>query len=327
MKVHIVIDGFQAAVHQAITPELRHQPVAVAVDGSPQAVVFATSAEARRQRIWPGMRAEHARRRCPNLTVCLPDHERYRAAQEALLDVAYHWSPCVAGSGGRVDLDLDGTEHLWYDHFGTDDPLVQADTIAARCARVCQRRLRLPARVGSSHRLLLARLAARLARRRALDHLTLQPDTAWDELTPLPARWLPGLHDADLRLLADCHLDTIGGVRRLSQTQLTDILGQRGAAVWQILHDPQPEDESIPKRVEPEQPWATPATRPRLPALTPPPPAPQSLIWCAMLVSSYANIAWPVSASGCRRAGLMVANTSSAWTCRSQAGMMMNYCR
>jgi nucleotidyltransferase/DNA polymerase involved in DNA repair len=53
--------------------------------------------------------------------------------------------------------------------------------------------------------------------------------------------------------LADCHLDTIGGVRRLSQTQLTDILGQRGAAVWQILHDPQPEDESIPKRVEPEQ--------------------------------------------------------------------------
>ena len=50
---------------------------------------------------WPGMRAESARRRCPALTACLPDHDRYRAAQEALLDVAYDWSPCVAGGAAR----------------------------------------------------------------------------------------------------------------------------------------------------------------------------------------------------------------------------------
>ena len=54
MKVHLVVDGFQAAVQQAIAPELRGQPVAVAVDGSPQAVVFATSTEAQRHRFGRG---------------------------------------------------------------------------------------------------------------------------------------------------------------------------------------------------------------------------------------------------------------------------------
>src|SRR3954471_7531810 len=84
MYLHVRIPGFHAAVHQAASTRLRGRPVAVAVDGNDQAPLFATSVEARRQGVWPGLRAAAARRRCPGLHVVTPEPDLYRRAEAAV---------------------------------------------------------------------------------------------------------------------------------------------------------------------------------------------------------------------------------------------------
>ena len=146
MFLHCAIPAFHAAIHQAREPELRGRPVAVAQDAAPQAIIIASSEEARRQRVWAGQRRHRAERRCPGLAVRLPDADLAEAQQEALLDFWNRVSPRVAGRRGRIDIDLAGTERLWGQRLRPGqglDALAQARLIAAYGLRHCQHRLGL----------------------------------------------------------------------------------------------------------------------------------------------------------------------------------------
>lgn len=241
MFLHLQVPGFHAVVHQAGNPALRGRPVAVAVDAGLQAPLFATSPEARRCHVAVGMRTDEALRRCPGLQVVTPDPEAYRAAQRSLAAVCSGVAARVGGSAGRIDLDLGGMEPLWQRTAGmaTDDPVAAARAVAIAVRRRCAEELRFDVYLGGGERLLIARLAAALAREPQLSHqgvtiLGAAEEAAATDLMPIV---LLADCDAHIRdLLERCGITTIGQLRALSADALLGLVGPGGARLYDVLH-------------------------------------------------------------------------------------------
>ncbi|HYE07952.1 MAG TPA: hypothetical protein VEL07_20710 [Planctomycetota bacterium] len=242
MYLHLRIPGFHAAVHQASAARLRGRPVAVAVDGGDQSPLFATSIEARKQGVWPGLRAAAARRRCPGLHVVTPEPDLYRRAQGAVERLCLGYTPAVRGRAGRIDCDLSGTERLWSTRLrdgGTVDAAIeQAATIAERLRATAARDLRLTGSLGVALRLPVARLAARLARDGAFAKhpLLVVPAGAERELCdPLPLAWVDDCPRAALAALAECGVHTIGEWRGMTADQAEALIGASAQAALERL--------------------------------------------------------------------------------------------
>ncbi len=257
MFFHLSLPGFHAAVHQGADPALRGRPVAVAVDSSEQAPLFAVSLEGRSQGVWPGMRAAAARRRCPGLTVVTPEPQLYRRAQRAVAQLCGGYTPCVGGRAGRFDGDLAGTEQLWRSRLrpGLDvrDPLEQAIAIARELVRQAGERLHMHAFCGVGERLGVARLAARLAREPAYARagvVGISPRHERQLLDPLPISWVSDCPRETLRQLADCGVASIGDARALGAEHLRQLAGDDAETLIAALtgeHEP-----VVPELADPE---------------------------------------------------------------------------
>lgn len=242
MFLHLQVPGFHAVVHQVRSPALRGRPVAVAVDAGLQSPLFATSPEARLSHVAVGMRTDEALRRCPRLQVVTPDPEMYRAAQRALAQVCAGVTARVGGSAGRIDLDLVGTEELWRQRVGItmdDDPLAAARAVALMLRRRCVAELGFEVFIGGGGRLLIARLAAALARepqfaQQGVMILGGEEENAATDLMPIA---LLADCDAHIRdLLGRCGIATIGQLRALPADELLGLVGPGGARLYDVLH-------------------------------------------------------------------------------------------
>ena len=267
MYLHSTIPGFQAAVHQAADRALRGQPVAVAVDAAPQAPLFAVSTEARRHGLWPGWRAGRAKQRCPQLRICLPDPDLYERARQALVRLWAHYSPQVGGQHGHCDIDLHGTEHYWSRFLDRRERITEADVqarlIAQRGQAYCARRLHLPCYVGIAHSLLVARLAARVARDQKACVLDACPERCHSPqaiqqaeqafIADLPLQWLPQLTPSERQQLRDCGLRSIGELNILAERgdgELAALLGAKGKLLAAALQGQ--DGEVVPTVASPE---------------------------------------------------------------------------
>ena len=74
---HLRIPALYAAVHQVILPALRGKAICVSLDASEALPLIVASLAPRSQAVWPGMRAEHAKRLCPDLTGIVQEPDRY----------------------------------------------------------------------------------------------------------------------------------------------------------------------------------------------------------------------------------------------------------
>lgn len=251
MFLHLHIPGFHAAVHQAMEPALRGRPVAVAVDGGDQAALFDVSIEARTAGIWPGFRAAPARHRCPGLRVVTPRPELYQRAHRALLAEAVSATPRAGGKPGAIDLDLGGTEVLWRHACGSADAGLQAVWWAERLRDRIRGDLRLPAALGVSARLRIARLAAFAAREGGLGLRIVLPGGEAEAIAPWPVRWLRDLPHEVLRPLADCGVETFGALAALAPVDVRRLLGRHAELPLAVLAgDDEPE---VPVFGEPER--------------------------------------------------------------------------
>lgn len=241
MFLHLQVPGFHAVVHQALSPALRGKPVAVAVDAGLQAPLFAASPEARRCHVAVGMRTDEALRRCPRLQVVTPDPDAYRAAQRSLAAVCAGVAARVGGSAGRIDLDLTGMEPLWQRPTGTstDDPVAVARAVAIAVRRRCAEELRFEVYLGGGERLLIARLAAALAREPQLSQQGVMILCATEEAAATDLMPIVLLADCDAHirdLLERCGITTIGQLRALSADALLGLVGPGGARLYDVLH-------------------------------------------------------------------------------------------
>ena len=253
MFLHLQVPGFHAVVHQARLPSLRGRPVAVAVDAGLRSPLISTSPQARTRHIVAGMRTDEALRRCPELQVVMPDPEAYRAMQRRLTALCARSTSRVGGSAGRLDLDLSQT---WQRRMGDcvpADPHSGAMLVATDLRGRCARELHLDVYVGGGPRLLIARLAATLARGSQVGYdgiaiLGAAEEAAATDLMPIV---LLTDCDAHIReLLEHCGITTIGQLRALSADDLLGLVGPGGAQVYDVLHGLR--EEVVPEIRDPE---------------------------------------------------------------------------
>jgi DNA polymerase-4 len=256
MFLHVVVPGFHAALHQARELPLRGRPVAVAIDAGAQAPILAVSSEARSAGIAPGLRADQARRRLPCLAIRTPDPELAEEVQRALSVLCATYAPLVGGSAGRLDVDLGGTESYWSGRLPglvSASAAEQARHLAGECRRRCDDELHLTAFIGVGHRLLPARLAARLAQDPAITRLGIHAISQADAhlvIDPLPVGWLPGCGSGVGDQLRSCGLTTIGTLRALALPDLDALLGPAAAGLHATLHGTVPDE--VPPQIDPE---------------------------------------------------------------------------
>ena len=150
--IHLHIPALPIAVARIARSELRGRPVAVASPRSERSLILSVSGEARSEGVFKGMPLGNAKKRCPGLTVLLPDPEMVKKASQNLTLAAARYTPRYEPSRpGHIYLDLTGTQRLWG----------KVKDTACHLRKEIQKRLSLTATVGVASNKMVSNIASR----------------------------------------------------------------------------------------------------------------------------------------------------------------------
>ncbi len=213
--LHLSIPAFAIALARVDDPSLRQRPVAMAPVHSERALLQCVSSEARREGLFEGMPASHARRLCPSLKILPPDPQRLAKGTRSLLDVAGNYSPLTEpASQGTLFLDLTGCCRL----------LGPARDAAARMEREISARLRLKGTVGVAGNKLVSAIASGFLDKPGVCDVLRGSERSF--LGPLPVSALPGIgRRREMTLLQDLNLRQIGELSLLPVSRLRLVFG------------------------------------------------------------------------------------------------------
>lgn len=220
--LHLDMDAFFAAVEALDHPELRGRPIAVGGDG-PRGAVASCSYEARAQGVRSAMATAQARRRCPDLVVVRPRHDRYAQVSADLHRLLLEVTPVMEPIGlDEAFLDVSGARRL----------LGSPIAIAQELRRQVDRRLRLSCAVGVARTKSLAKLASRRAKAcapadRGPDEgvFVVLPGDEGGFLAPLAVSELWGVGPSTAQRLAGVGIKTVGDLARMPVVDLCRLLG------------------------------------------------------------------------------------------------------
>ncbi len=219
--LHINITDFLVSVEEVVSPRLRGRPVAVAPLGQQRAVLYDLSIEAQRAGLCKGMLLSRAQRLCKDLVVIPPRMDLYRRAMSALLEHSSRYSPCMEFAGmGHIYLDLTGLGRL----FGRS-----VDT-AIRIKNEIKERYRLSSTAGLGSNKLVSKVATRVVKPDGFCSILIGGEEAF--LAPLPIKLLPDMEPAQLKLLHDLNIRTVGLLASLTLQQLYPLFGKEAVAVY-----------------------------------------------------------------------------------------------
>lgn len=211
---YVEVPDFPLAALARADRSLDGRPVVIVTGGGTHARILCASTEARTGGITVGLGAARARQRMPELLVRPPSTEAEQAAQAALLEVAFAFSPRIEDAGpGTVYVDLGGTEALYPSESGV-----------ATAMDAALERLGLPCRVGVAGGRTVARLAARQV---ALGVRVVPAGYELAFLAPLPLADLEASPEA-LAQLRGWGIRTLGELAALSSGAVARRLGPEG---------------------------------------------------------------------------------------------------
>ncbi|HHY91788.1 MAG TPA: DNA polymerase IV, partial [Firmicutes bacterium] len=238
--LHVDMNAFFAACHQAADPSLRGRPLLVS--GDPEArhgIVLTASYEARPFGVKTAMPIGEALRLCPQATVVRPDFRLYSSYSRQVMAILSSYTPLVEQfSIDEAWLDVSGCETL----FGP--PLAIAQEIKARI----RRELGLTCSIGVAPTKILAKMASDLEKPDGLVHLRVEdiPTRIW----PLPVAALFGVGPQTAAALTRLGIRTIGQLAHFPRASLKGRFGVYGEYLGELAWGRDgsrvnPEDEGV----------------------------------------------------------------------------------
>jgi DNA polymerase-4 len=214
--IHLDMDAFYASVEVLDDPSLKGRPVIVG-GLSGRGVVSAASYEARKYGIHSAQPMTAARRLCPGGVFLPVRMSRYQELSREIFDLFRIFTPLVEPlSIDEAFLDVTGSLRL----FGP------AATIARQVKALVLEKTGLTVSAGVAPNKFLAKIASDLEKP---DGLTVvSPEGIQDFLDPLPIERLWGVGPATRKELRLLGVETIGDLRRLSETLLRKRWGESG---------------------------------------------------------------------------------------------------
>lgn len=238
---HCDCNSFYASVELLSHPELRDVPVAVCGDPENRhGIILAKNEPAKRFGIQTAETVYSALRKCPNLTLLSPHHDRYRAKSRQVNAIYARYTDRVEPFG--IDeswLDMTGTWRL----FGAS-PKEVADQIR----RVVREETGLTLSVGVSFNKVFAKLGSDYKKPYATT--VIGPDDFKRIVWPLPVESLLYVGRATQKTLAGLGVRNIGQLAGADPGQLQQALGKLGGELRRYALG----EDNAPVRTAGEQP-------------------------------------------------------------------------
>ncbi len=220
------IPAFEAAIRKAVDQRLASRPVIVVTAFKPLGRVIAACPVAEAHGVREDMHFPAARICCPDAAFHLPDRKLAEEAMRSLLKQAGKYSPLVeAAGGGKVVLDIKGTERLWGNNF----------TVADSLRHDVHAQYNLPTTAGLAIRRPWSLLASRAAGDDGICHIP--PGEEGEFLSQVPVTWVDGLTPQTRTLLLEMNIHTLGQIRHSGRVELGRQFGRScGDLLWNVLH-------------------------------------------------------------------------------------------
>lgn len=221
--LHCDMNGFYASVELLALPELKGRPVAVC--GNPEnrhGIILAKSEEAKAFGVVTAETVWQARKKCPELILVRPHHEKYRSYSKKINLIYERFTDRIEPFS--IDESwLDVTDSLRL--FGT------GREIGDRIRTTVKKELGLTLSVGVSFNKLLAKMGSEYKKPDATTVIT--RENYKDILWPQPVRELFFVGGVTAEKLEKAGIKTIGDLARYNRSLITGMLGKQGA----VIHD------------------------------------------------------------------------------------------
>lgn len=239
--LHCDLNSFFASVELLDFPDLRDQPVAVC--GSPEArhgIILAKNEAAKAYHIQTAETVWQARKKCPQLVLLPPHHDKYRAYSKKVNAIYEQYTDLVEPfSIDESWLDVTGSLHL----FGKD-----GKGLADELRRRLKAELGLSISVGVSFNKVFAKLGSDYKKP---DATTVISRENYQEIVwPLPVTDLLFVGRAAATLLEQYGIHTIGALAQTDPETLVLLLGRQGAKLSAYARG-QEDSPVIPARQQP----------------------------------------------------------------------------
>lgn len=220
--LHLDLDAFFCAVEELADDSLKGKPFAVGGRPEERGVVSSCSYAARALGIHSAMPMRLALQRCPQLRVVAPNHRRYSALSEQVMQRLQGLSPLVE----PISID-----EAFVDISDIPDPPEQT---ARQLQQKIWDELNLPCSIGVAANKLVAKIATDVGKKaaRGPDYPRAITIVAAGEeaefLAPLPASMLWGVGKKTEASLSELGIHTIGDLARWPEKDLVQRFGQHG---------------------------------------------------------------------------------------------------
>lgn len=225
--LHCDLNSFYASVELLDHPELRQLPVAVSGDPtSRHGIILAKNEPAKKFGVKTAETIWQARKKCPDLVLLRPHHDRYRLYSKRVNAIYDEYTDRVEPFG--IDeswLDVTNTLHL----FGGD-----AKALADALRRRVREELGLTLSVGVSFNKVFAKLGSDY---RKPDATTVISRENWKKLLwPLPVGDLLFVGGAARKILSQYNVRTIGDLARCDRGMLESLMGKMGTQLYEYAN-------------------------------------------------------------------------------------------
>ena len=241
--LHCDLNSFYASVELLSHPELKDVPAAVCGDpASRHGIILAKNDPAKKDGVQTAETIWLARKKCPNLILLPPHHERYHEYSRKVNAIHDEYTDLVEPFG--IDeswQDVTHTLHL----FGGDAKAL-ADTLRSRV----KRELGLTLSVGVSFNKVFAKLGSDYKKP---DATTVISPENWREIVwPLPAGATLFVGGAAQKILRKYGMETIGQMAACKRETLETIMGKLGTQLYEYEYANDLDESPVKSRYETE---------------------------------------------------------------------------
>ncbi|MFY9187948.1 MAG: DNA polymerase IV [bacterium] len=236
--LHVDMNAFFAACHQAQEPALKGKPVLVSGDPSSRhGIVLTASYEARRFGVKTAMPTAQALRLCPQALIVAPNFRLYSFYSKQIMAILNSFTPLVE----QYSID-----EAWLDVSGCENLFGPADNIAREIKQKIKHQLDLSCSIGIAPSKILAKMASDLEKPDGLVIIT--ADNIASRIWPLAVDKLFGVGPQTTAALNSLGVFTIGDLAGFPVAVLKQRFGAYGPYLAQLaqgqdhsLVDPNPD--------------------------------------------------------------------------------------
>jgi DNA polymerase-4 len=221
--LHCDMNGFYASVELLARPDLKGRPMAVC--GNPDhrhGIILAKSEEAKACGVVTAETVWQAKKKCPNLVLVRPHHEKYRS-YSGLINQIY---------GRYTDrIEPFSIDESWLDVTGSLRLFGSGKEIADQIRAIVKEELGLTLSVGVSYNKVFAKMGSEYKKPDATT--VISRENYKKLLWPLPIRELFFVGRATAEKLEKAGMKTIGDLALFNRQLICAMLGKQGA----VIHD------------------------------------------------------------------------------------------